>query len=108
MYAVGIDIDTTTCSSVLLNLSSGQAEYTSTVRNASGLKRDVPGATLCDAVQIESLVSEQIGKIRSRLGPIASIGLTGQMHGIVYTGRDGRPVSPLYTWQDRRGGGLSG
>lgn len=106
MYAVGIDIGTTTCSSVVLNLSSGQAEYTSTVRNASGLQGDVHGAALCDAGQIESLVSKQLGQIRSRLGPIASIGLTGQMHGIVYTDREGRAVSPLYTWQDKRGEAL--
>ena len=28
------------------------------------------------------------------------IGLTGQMHGIVYLDRNGKSVSPLYTWQD--------
>ena len=33
----------------------------------------------------------------------AAIGLTGQMHGIVYTDCAGRPLSPLYTWQDQRG-----
>ena len=104
MYAVGIDIGTTTCSSVVLNLSTRQAEYVCTIRNTSELQGDVPGASLGDAGQIESLVSEQLGQIRSRLlGPIASIGLTGQMHGIVYIGRDGRAVSPLYTWQDKRG-----
>ena len=77
MYAVGIDIGTTTCSSVVLNLSTRQAEYVCTIRNASELQGDVPGASLGDAGQIESLVSEQLGQIRSRLlGPIASIGLS--------------------------------
>lgn len=33
----------------------------------------------------------------------AGIGVTGQMHGIVYTDRSGNAVSPLYTWQDRKG-----
>ncbi len=33
----------------------------------------------------------------------AVIGVTGQMHGIVYTNKEGRAVSPLYTWQDGRG-----
>ncbi len=32
-----------------------------------------------------------------------SIGLTGQMHGILYLDEQGRAVSPLYTWQDQRG-----
>lgn len=31
------------------------------------------------------------------------IGLTGQMHGIVYIDQTGTCVSPLYTWQDGRG-----
>ena len=34
---------------------------------------------------------------------ILTIGLTGQMHGIVYLNAGGIAVSPLYTWQDGRG-----
>ena len=34
---------------------------------------------------------------------IVSIGVTGQMHGIVYVDENGVAVSPLYTWQDGRG-----
>ena len=34
---------------------------------------------------------------------IAVIGITGQMHGIVYTDCNGMAISPLYTWQDGRG-----
>lgn len=33
----------------------------------------------------------------------AGIGITGQMHGILYTDGKGQAVSPLYTWQDQRG-----
>lgn len=33
----------------------------------------------------------------------AAIGLSGQMHGILYLDSAGTPVSPLYTWQDGRG-----
>jgi sedoheptulokinase len=33
-----------------------------------------------------------------------AIGLTGQMHGILYVDGDGLAVSPLYTWQDGRAG----
>ena len=36
-------------------------------------------------------------------GDISAIGVTGQMHGILYYDVEGRAVSPLYTWQDRRG-----
>ena len=34
---------------------------------------------------------------------VERIGLTGQMHGIVYIDKNGKCVSPLYTWQDKRG-----
>ena len=34
---------------------------------------------------------------------VERIGLTGQMHGIVYLNAEGRSVSPLYTWQDGSG-----
>ena len=34
---------------------------------------------------------------------VCSIGITGQMHGIVYLNASGQAVSPLYTWRDGRG-----
>ena len=34
---------------------------------------------------------------------VSVIGVTGQMHGIVYVDTYGKAVSPLYTWQDERG-----
>jgi sedoheptulokinase len=35
--------------------------------------------------------------------PIKGIGITGQMHGILYLNANGNAISPLYTWQDGRG-----
>ena len=34
---------------------------------------------------------------------IVSIGVTGQMHGILYLNSDGQAVSNLINWQDKRG-----
>jgi len=36
-------------------------------------------------------------------GRIGGISVAGQMHGILYVDREGRAVSPLFTWQDGRG-----
>ena len=36
--------------------------------------------------------------------PPKLIGVTGQQHGILYLDGRGEAVSPLYTWQDGRGG----
>ena len=44
-----------------------------------------------------------LDQLLERYPQTASIGLTGQMHGIVYLDREGRCISPLYTWQDGRG-----
>jgi sedoheptulokinase len=38
-----------------------------------------------------------------RIPDIGCIGLTGQMHGVLYTEQNNQAVSPLYTWQDGRG-----
>ena len=36
-------------------------------------------------------------------GEVDSIGISNQMHGIMYYDADGNAVSPLYIWQDERG-----
>lgn len=36
-----------------------------------------------------------------KFSPVEAIGITGQMHGIVYSSGD-KVLSPLYTWQDQR------
>ena len=44
-----------------------------------------------------------VREFQSQYKEIKGIGITGQMHGIVYTDIQGNAVSPLYTWQDGRG-----
>ena len=35
--------------------------------------------------------------------PVGGISLSAQMHGILYTDKEGRSVTPFYTWQNQRG-----
>lgn len=42
-------------------------------------------------------------ELLARYPDAEAIGLTGQMHGIVYVDGKGKHCSPLYTWQDGRG-----
>lgn len=54
----------------------------------------------------EAIITRATGlldSIISEYGNIKAIGITGQMHGIVYTDKNGNAVSPLYNWQDKRG-----
>ena len=102
MYRIGLDIGTTSICGVLFDTDSGMLVKSITRRNDSALRADVPGARLQDparAVEIAKTVLREL----LECGRADSIGLTGQMHGIVYVDANGKAVSPLYTWQDGRG-----
>ena len=45
-------------------------------------------------------------ELLSEFGSVETIGVTGQMHGIVYCDAAGKAVSKLYTWQDESGNQL--
>ena len=56
-----------------------------------------------DANAIVDIVLDLIQELRIQYPDIKGIGLSGQMHGILYVNAEGEAVSPLYTWQDMRG-----
>ncbi len=100
---IGLDIGTTTLSAVVVDAAKGEIIKSVTVPNDYTVASDDeyhktqnPDAIVDKMLEIkEQLVKEQ--------GDIAAIGVTGQMHGIVYCDSDGYAVSPLYTWQDASG-----
>ena len=102
-YAVGLDLGTSTISAAVLDLHSGALAASRTVPNdtaldSTGVEREHDAAALCRKAQalLDSLLDE--------IGGAACIGLTGQMHGIVYRSGQGELLSPLMTWQDGRAG----
>lgn len=101
MKAAGFDIGTTTVCGVLIDLESGRTVKTQTRKNDSWIKGE-PYERLQDPARIWQLVQAIYQDFLAE-GGIASIGLTGQMHGLVYVDADGNAVSPLYTWEDERG-----
>ena len=99
MNSLGIDIGTTTISAVKIDENSEIVDI-KTVSNdstvISGPEFDLqdPGKILTRSQDLlEALWDEEV----------ASIGVTGQMHGILYVDDDGRACSNLATWQDARG-----
>ena len=95
MRAMGIDIGTTTISAVLMD---GERQvWAQTIANGCEM-RGAAFARLQDAEKIYYKVHELARCVKSDV-----IGLTGQMHGILYANADGHCLSPLYTWQDGRG-----
>jgi len=100
MYALGMDIGTTNLSAVLVDIKSGEVLDGYTVENDTGIKSE-SWERLQDAQGIWEIAKYIKGRLSGKR--IDCIGLTGQMHGILYTDSFGKAVSPLYTWQDCRG-----
>ena len=100
MKTLGLDIGTTTVSAVILD--SGRVLEAKTVKNGSFLP-GAPWERLQDPEVIRETCKALVGELLGAHPDVAAIGLTGQMHGILYLGAAGQPVSPLYTWQDGRG-----
>lgn len=103
MKVLGIDIGTTSISFAVLEKESRSLVKTVTVGNDSFIQTKNSWEKIQDAAVIERKVLDTVQKLLSEYEDFASIGLTGQMHGILYVDREGRCVSPLYTWQDGRG-----
>lgn len=103
MYAMGIDIGTTSISMVLLDEETGTLVARETVNHAAFVDDGCPVGKAQDPERILSIVLERYEALIARHGRPGCIGLTGQMHGMLYVDKDGRAVSPLYTWQDGRG-----
>ena len=104
VLCLGLDIGTTTISAVVLNLSAGTAVSAYTIRNDADLPGDHPWEKCQDVRKIEARVEKLLQSLLGRYPGIRAMGLTGQMHGILYLDGQNTPCSPLYTWQDGRAG----
>lgn len=101
MKAIGIDLGTTSICGVVIDTDSGKVLKSETVNSNAFISK----ANDWEKVQDVSLIIEKAkGIVDSFIeDDTAVIGITGQMHGIVYIDKDGKAVSDLYTWQDGRG-----
>ncbi|MEE0946206.1 MAG: FGGY family carbohydrate kinase [Acutalibacteraceae bacterium] len=103
ILALGIDIGTTTISAVILNLTSKkQIEFFSLPNNShiDGTDQDLSEH---DADVICQKAVNLSADIVASYPQIKIIGVTGQMHGVLYIDKNGNAVSPLINWQDKRG-----
>lgn len=101
MQIVGIDIGTTSICGVVIDAESGKVLRSETINSNAFIQ----SAFSWEKIQSpEKIYNIAIGILDSLIGEeTVSIGVTGQMHGIVYTNSSGEAISPLYTWQDGRG-----
>lgn len=103
MKAIGIDIGTTSISGVVIDCDSLQQLDAHSLANDSAILNTPSWAKEQDPNRILFLCEQLIHTLLSCWPDVQKIGVTGQMHGIVYLDRTGEAVSPLYTWQDERG-----
>ncbi len=101
MKTLGLDIGTTTISAVVYDDQAGVLA-SRTIKNDSFL----PGESwerMQDPSVIYGKAVSTVCELLREYPDVAAMGLSGQMHGILYLDAAGKPVSPLYIWQDGRG-----
>ncbi|MBE7029898.1 MAG: hypothetical protein E7409_00560 [Ruminococcaceae bacterium] len=101
MNAVGIDIGTTSICGIVLDTGTGEIIKSVTENSNAFIDTENDWEKIQSVEKIISLAEKILEKLVNENTKV--IGVTGQMHGIVYFDECGNAVSPLYTWQDGRG-----
>lgn len=101
MIAVGLDIGTTTVSGIVMNPIDKSVLEIYNVPNDAKIASENSWEHIQAPERIWEIVKEMLDGILENYA-VSSIGVTGQMHGILYISKNGEALSPLYTWQDRR------
>lgn len=101
MNAVGIDIGTTGICGVCVDTETGVIQRSQTQNSNAFLSSPNAWERIQSAEKILTVCQEILHACIDK--DTRTIGITGQMHGILYTDPNGNAVSPLYTWQDGRG-----
>ncbi len=102
MNVIGLDIGTTTICGIAVDAKSGELLKSVTLDNDSFIEGK-PFEKIQSPEKIIEKVTALAAELFRDFAPVCAIGITGQMHGIVYLDADGKAVSPLYTWQDGSG-----
>jgi len=101
MKLLGVDIGTTTISAVVVE--NGRSLARITKKNDSFSPTGNAWERIQSPEYIRDTALETVKTLIAQYPDVERIGVTGQMHGIVYLDKEGTAVSPLYTWQDERG-----
>lgn len=98
---LGIDIGTSSVCAVLCDAKSGETLSSSTLENNAFINSPFSYEKAQDPEKILNTVKKAVEGFD--LESLSAVGVTGQMHGILYLDKNNSPCSPLYTWQDGRG-----
>lgn len=98
---LGIDIGTSSVCALLCSLESGETVKSVTLENNAFINTAFSYEKAQDPAAIVSTVKAALKDFDFK--ELCAVGITGQMHGILYLDKNNKPCSPLYTWQDERG-----
>ncbi len=101
MKTIGLDIGTTTISAVVAE--NGKVIESITKDNCSFITTSNTFERIQSPEIIKKIAISVVDDLINKYSDIEKIGVTGQMHGILYLDSLGNSVSPLYIWQDGRG-----
>lgn len=100
MKTIGIDIGTTCICAVCY-------EQKDKVVDVINVQNEFMDDSFCqDADEIVSKIRELLKKIINNQKDISAIGISTQMHGILYINQFGKALSPYYTWKETIGNSL--
>lgn len=108
MYLAGIDIGTTSICLIVTNAENGSVVQTVARTNDAALPSTQFWERAQNADRIVQLVQSLIEECQDDWNNVRAIGISCQMHGVLYVNNEGQAVSPLVTWQDGRGELLAG
>ena len=103
MVLAGIDIGTTSICCVLVDAAIGKRIRVIERANDAIMASGQPWERMQDPDRIVNIIYEMIAELGNDWSQIEAIGVSCQMHGILYVDNRGQAVSPLYNWQDQRG-----
>lgn len=98
--SVGVDIGTTTISAVVYDLDAKEQLEAYTLTHDAHVSSDIRSEQ--NVFVILDKAEKLLAHILRCYTNVIGIGLTGQMHGIVYIDGEGNPLSHLINWQDKR------
>lgn len=99
---LGLDIGTTNISGIVIDAERNTILEAHVIPNASRLPSENDFCEY-DVQWIADKCREITDDMIKAYPNMKSIGITGQMHGMLYLNEKGEAVSPLYNWQDGRG-----
>ncbi len=104
MYLGGIDIGTTSLCCVVVEADGGRLVRTVARANDSGIVSPRSWEKLQDPARIVELAQQLLRDCGEVWEGVKAVGISCQMHGIVYIDREGEAVSPLFYLAGRPGG----